>query len=68
MITLYGGKHCPRCAQIEAAFKAKKIEYTKVEDEDEIIAKGYTSIPVVDVDGKIMYFPEAYNKYVRGIE
>lgn len=68
MIVMYGGKACPRCAQIEAALKAKNIEYTKILDEDEIIKKGYSSIPVLDVDGKIMLFPEAFNKYVRGIE
>ena len=68
MIIMYGGTHCPRCAQIEGALKAKKIEYTKITDEDEIIKKGFSSIPVLDVDGKIMFFPEAYNKYVRGRE
>lgn len=68
MIVMYGGEHCPRCAQIEGALKAKKIEYIKITDEDEIIAKGYMSIPVLDVDGTIMYFPEAFNKYVRGKE
>ena len=67
MIIMYGGKHCPKCAQIEAALKGKNIEYTKIMDEDEMIAKGYTSMPVLDVDGQIMYFPEAFNKYVRGI-
>lgn len=67
MIIMYGGKHCPRCAQIEGALKAKKIEYIKIDDEEEIIAKGFISIPVLDVDGQIMYFPEAFNKYVRGI-
>ena len=64
MIIMYGGKHCPRCAQIEGALKAKKIEYIKIDDEEEIIAKGYMSIPVLDVDGQIMYFPEAFNTYV----
>ena len=67
MITLYS-TGCPRCIQLEAALKAKKIKYTKVSDEDEIMAKGFMSIPVLDIDGKIMYFPEAFNKYVRGIE
>ena len=57
MIIMYGGKHCPRCAQIEGALKAKKIEYIKIDDEEEIIAKGFTS-------GQIMYFPEAFNTYV----
>lgn len=65
MITLYS-TGCPRCIQLEAALKAKKINYNKVSDEEEILAKGFTSVPVLDVDGKTMYFPEAYNKYVRG--
>ena len=67
MITLYS-TGCPRCIQLESALKAKNINYTKVSDEDEIIAKGFTSVPVLDVDGRIMMFPEAFNKYVRGIK
>lgn len=63
MITLYS-TGCPRCIQLEAALKAKKINYNKISDEEEILAKGFTSVPVLDVDGEIMYFPEAYNKYV----
>lgn len=66
MITLYS-TGCPRCVILEAALKAKNIEYTKVSDEDEIIAKGFTSIPMMDVDGNIMDYPSAYN-YVRGIK
>ena len=39
MITLYS-TGCPRCIQLESALKAKKINYTKISNEDEIIAKG----------------------------
>lgn len=63
MITLYS-TGCPRCIQLEAALKTKKINYNKISNEEEILAKGFTSIPVLDVDGKIMYFPEAFNTYV----
>ena len=67
MITLYS-TGCPTSIQLESALKAKNINYTKISDENEIIAKGFTSVPVLDVDGKIMMFPEAFNKYVRGIK
>lgn len=43
---------------------AKKIAYEKVTDEDTIIEKGFLSVPILDVDGKVMTFAEAYN-YVK---
>lgn len=43
---------------------AKKIAYEKVTDENVIIEKGFLSVPILDVDGKVMTFSEAYN-YVK---
>ncbi len=55
---------CPRCKQLESMLDAKKIAYKKVTDEDAIIKKGFLSVPILDVDGKVMTFAEAYN-YVK---
>lgn len=63
MITLYS-TGCPRCKVLESALDAKNIAYKKITDEEEIINKGYLTIPILDVDGKAMTFPEAYN-YVK---
>lgn len=63
MITLYS-TGCPRCKVLESALDAKNITYEKITDEEEIINKGYLTIPILDVDGKVMAFPEAYN-YVK---
>lgn len=66
MITLYS-TGCPRCKVLESALDAKNITYEKITDEEEIINKGYLTIPILDVDGKAMAFPEAYN-YVKEME
>lgn len=66
MITLYS-TGCPRCKVLESALDAKNITYEKITDEEEIINKGYLTIPILDVDGKTMAFPEAYN-YVKEME
>lgn len=63
MITLYS-TGCPRCKVLESALDAKNITYEKITDEEEIISKGYLTIPILDVDGMAMAFPEAYN-YVK---
>ena len=65
MITLYS-TGCPRCKVLEAALDAKRIEYKKITDENEIIDKGYLTVPILEIDGKAMTFPEAYN-YVKEI-
>lgn len=66
MIKVYS-TGCPHCVILESMLKAKNIEYTKISDEDEIVADGVMSIPTMDVDGNRMDFPKAYN-YVRGMK
>lgn len=66
MITLYS-TGCPRCKVLESALEAKGAIYEKISDENEIIKKGFLTVPILEVDGKAMTFPEAFN-YVRGIE
>lgn len=58
MITLYS-TGCPKCRVLEKKLEAEEIEYTKVEDEDVMIEKGFMSAPMLDVDGKVMNFKEA---------
>lgn len=39
--------------------KAKNIEFDIVYGEDAIFEKGYSSAPLLEVDGEIMLFPDA---------
>ena len=63
MITLYS-THCPKCVVLEKKLQSKEIEFTLVEDQDEMIKKGFMSAPMLEVDGKIMDFVEA-NKWIN---
>lgn len=65
MIILYS-TGCPRCKVLESALEAKGIVYEKVSDEQTIIDMGFLTVPVLQVEGKTMAFPEAY-KYVKEI-
>lgn len=58
MITLYS-TGCPKCRVLEKKLEAEEIKYTKVEDENVMIEKGFMSAPMLDVDGKVMNFKEA---------
>ena len=59
-VTLYGVEGCPRCWSLGKMMAKKNIEYTKVSDIDTITKeKNLDSIPALEVDGNIMYMPEA---------
>ena len=55
--------HCPRCKALEAAMKNKNVTYETCTDVDKMIAMGFMSAPVLDVDGRLMKYDEAM-KYV----
>lgn len=57
-IVLYS-THCPRCSVLEKKLKQKGIDYNEVNDVAIMEEKGYLSVPVLEVDGKIMDFKEA---------
>ena len=56
---------CSRCRILEAKLRQKNIEYTKIEDEDTIIAEGVAEIPSLNVDGKLLGFIESID-WVNG--
>lgn len=62
MITLYT-THCPKCKVIEKKLAQKKIEYIEVSDIEEMKKLGFTSAPVLEVDGKILNFGDA-NRWI----
>jgi hypothetical protein len=51
--------HCPKCKILEKKLEQSKIKYDVCEDLDLMLAKGFQTAPVLDVDGKIMEFKEA---------
>lgn len=62
-VTLYT-THCPKCKVLEKKLNSKNINYNEVTDTNIMISKGFTSTPMLEVDGTIMDFSEA-NKWVN---
>ena len=50
---------CPKCSVLEKKLSSTGIEYEIVNDADLMIAKGFTSIPMLEVDGKALDFKKA---------
>jgi len=51
--------HCPKCNVLKAKLDMLKIEYQECNDEEIIISKGFTSVPILEVNGIFMNFIEA---------
>ena len=57
---------CPRCMVLEKKLNQKNIQFTKNDNIDELIQKGYSTAPVLKVDDKYLEFNEAI-KYVNEV-
>lgn len=51
--------HCPRCKVLELKLKQKNINYEEIDNEEEMIAKGFKEVPKLEVDGVVMNFVQA---------
>lgn len=60
MVVFYS-THCPRCNVLEKKLNNANIQYEMNTDVATMLAKGYMSAPVLEVDGKAMNFKEAVN-------
>ena len=58
MITLYS-THCPQCKALEMKLNKKKIKYTICDDQNKMKELGFTSAPMLDVDGTTYTFANA---------
>ena len=58
MIVFYS-THCSKCSILEKKLKQANIEYTENNDVDTMVAKGMTTAPSLEVDGKLMGFAES---------
>ena len=55
--------HCPQCRALEMKLNKKSIEYTTNDNIEEMKKLGFTSAPVLEVDGKILNFGDA-NRWI----
>lgn len=65
-VVLYS-THCSKCNILSTKLHNKGIEFSEINDPNVMIAKGMTSAPYLEVDGKMMDFGEA-NKWVNELE
>ncbi len=64
MITIYTTATCPKCKILKKKMDDKGIAYEEFTDENEMQRMGILSVPVLEVDGEQMDFPQAV-KYVN---
>lgn len=57
-IILYS-THCPKCKILEKKLKDKGVPYSEINDANEMIKKGFTEVPMLEVDGIPYTFGEA---------
>ena len=51
--------YCPKCKVLEKKLLQKNIVYEEVTNVDVMTEKGFMSVPVLEVDGKVMDFKAA---------
>lgn len=52
---------CPKCIVIKNKLKEKNISFTETDEKQKIIASGYMTFPVLEVDSQLMGFVDANN-------
>lgn len=50
---------CPKCRLLKKKLDQKKVKYNEVTDVQEMISKGFKSVPVFEVDGENFSYEEA---------
>ena len=50
---------CPKCSVLKKKLDAKKIDYMVIDDLEWARKEGYTTAPLLSVDGKVMVFEDA---------
>ena len=56
-VILYSN-HCHKCEMMKKMLDMKNISYDIFDNEDEMIKMGFSSMPMVSIDGKIMDFSD----------
>lgn len=50
---------CPKCKILEKKLEQKNIDYEIFDDVDKMLEMGFQSVPLLEVDKKVMDFGEA---------
>ena len=58
--------NCPKCKALEKQLNKSKIEYELITDTKIMMDKGFTSAPKLEVDNKIMNYPDALRWAMNG--
>lgn len=58
-VILYSN-HCPKCNILTQKLEEAKIEFEEVNDIDLMISKGFSKMPMLEVDSIVMDFMEAF--------
>ena len=58
MITLYSN-HCPCCEVLLNELRSAGIPFTIFTDTDQMLSMGFTHLPMLDVDGQLLNYPDA---------
>lgn len=66
MVTFYS-THCPKCNILKKKLEQANIPYVENNDIDEMLGRGLTMAPVIEVDGVIYDFKQAV-EWIRGQE
>lgn len=58
MIIFYS-THCPKCQILQKKLDNANIQYTENNDVDDMLSKGLTTAPAIEVDGVVYGFKQA---------
>ena len=57
-IKVYSLPNCPRCVVLRVKLNNKGYKYEEIMDEEILLQKGFTFLPMVEIDEKIYTFSE----------
>lgn len=52
---------CPKCKILKTKLNEKGVQYEVFDNVDEMIKKGFTTMPILEVDGEKLNFLQANN-------
>lgn len=64
----YSLNGCPMCSMLKQKLDEKKIEYEMITDQQTIISKGITHVPVLELPDGQMLMAQAALQYIQGGE
>ena len=67
MKVIFYTSNCTKCKILKSKLDEKNIEYDVFDNIDEMIKKGFTSMPMLEIDGEVKNFLESIN-WIKGIK